>query len=147
MKILIIKNEEIDEIWEYVEDYLAQAASYSNGKFLIEDVKANIIHRNQTLWVAYDDEQDKIMGATVTEVCQYPRIRALMIQFIGGIQLETWKSPQLEAFQIYARNAGCQIIEAFGRSGWEKICRDDGFKQDCIMFTLPVIPHIKEELK
>jgi hypothetical protein len=79
-----------------------------------------------------------IYGAVITEVWQYPKLKALIMHFTGGKKLLKWKQPMLKLLQKFARDNDCEIIESYGRPGWEKVFKSDGYKQRFIFYELPV---------
>ena len=91
---------------------------------------------SQQLWIAFDS--DGFYGAVVTELWQYPQIKTLIMHFTGGRKLLKWKQPMLEILQKFARDNDCEIIESYGRPGWEKVFKQDGYKKQFVFYELPV---------
>ena len=115
------------------------AAEYTFGRFSAADIKSELIRRKdeQQLWVAFENE-DNYYGAVVTEVFQYPQMRALIMHFTGGKRLPKWKKPMLEVLQKFAKENDCDVIESYGRPGWAKVFKKDGYEQRFIFYELPV---------
>lgn len=111
------------------------AAKYTYGRFEAEDIKEGLSNKDQQLWIAFDDS---IKGAVITEIIQYPRMRTLVMHFTGGKELQSWKDPMLNTLQSYAKDKGCDSIESYGRRGWERIFKHDGFKSRFMYYELPV---------
>ena len=44
----------------------------------------------------------------------------------------------LALLRKFAKDNGCTIIESYGRPGWERIFKDDGFQQRFMFYELPV---------
>jgi hypothetical protein len=44
----------------------------------------------------------------------------------------------LEMTQKYARDHDCKIMESYGRPGWGKIWKDNGYKELFTFYELPV---------
>lgn len=135
MNISLVLPEHYEAIWPDINDYMDGAAKYTHGRFKVEDIKHGLIKNNQQLWIAFDDN---IKGAVITEIIQYPQIRALIMHFTGGIKLPTWKDEMLKTLQSYARDKGCNTIESYGRRGWERVFKNDGFKSKFMFYELPV---------
>ena len=89
-------------------------------------------------WSKAFEDFENVYGAVVTEISQYPQTRALIMHFTGGKQLPKWKTPMLEVLQQFARDNECNIIESYGRPGWEKVFKNDGYKPRFIFYELPV---------
>lgn len=136
MQVSIVPVEYLPTVWPQVEGYLKGAADYTYGRYTVEDIKQGLLTKPQQLWIAFDDR--KIYGAVVTSFTQYPSMVALDMVFTGGIDLPKWKAPMLEMLQRFAKDNGCSIIESYGRPGWEKVFKDDGFKTRFVFYELPV---------
>lgn len=133
MKISAITDYE--SVWHLIQDYMEGAAKYTHGRYTVDDIKAELLNGNQQLWIAYDD---KIYGAVVTEVIEYPQMKALIMHFTGGVELPKWKDEMLSVLRSFAKDCGCQTIESFGRTGWKKVFSKDGFKSKFMFYELPV---------
>jgi hypothetical protein len=136
MKISAILQDDVEQVWSLIYGYMEGAAKYTHGRYTVDDIKSSFINNsNQQLWIAYDD---KIYGAVITEIIQYPQMRALIMHFTGGIELPKWKDKMLSVLRSFAKDANCQTIESFGRTGWKKVFSKDGFKSKFMFYELPV---------
>lgn len=133
-----VPKEYIEVVWPKIEGFLKGAADYTYGRFEVSDIKQSLLTTEQQLWVAYDDETEEAFGAVVTQILTYPRMKSLVMHFTGGIELPKWKAPMLALLQEFSRNNGCSVIESYGRDGWEKVFKDDGFKKRFMFYELPV---------
>jgi hypothetical protein len=133
MKISAILD--IDQVWTDIESYIEGAAKYTHGRYTADDIRQTFKEGGQQLWIAYDD---KIYGAVITEVIDYPQMRALVMHFTGGIELTKWKDEMLSVLRSFAKDANCQTIESFGRTGWKKVFSKDGFKSKFMFYELPI---------
>jgi hypothetical protein len=136
MKISAILQDDVDQVWSLIYGYMEGAAKYTHGRYTVDDIKSSFIkNHNQQLWIAYDD---KIYGAVITEIIQYPQMKALIMHFTGGIELPKWKDEMLSVLRSFAKDVNCQTIESFGRTGWKKVFSKDGFKSKFMFYELPV---------
>lgn len=136
MNISAILQTDVDSIWNHIHGYMEGAAKYTHGRYTVDDIKRCFINNpNQQLWIAYDD---KIYGAVITEVMQYPQMKSLTMHFTGGIELPKWKKEMLSVLQSFAKDTGCQTIESFGRTGWKKVFSKDGFNSKFMFYELPI---------
>jgi hypothetical protein len=133
MKISAILD--IDQVWADIESYIEGAAKYTHGRYTADDIRQTFKEGGQQLWIAYDD---KIYGAVITEIVEYPQMRALIMHFTGGIELPKWKDSMLSVLRSFAKDANCKTIESFGRTGWKKIFSKDGFKSKFMFYELPI---------
>lgn len=136
MEVSLVPIEYIESIWPSIENYAKGAAMYTYGRFTSDDIKRGVLTNPQQLWVAFDENE--MYGMVVTEVFTYPQIKALTMHFTGGRDLPKWKAPMLELLQKFGKDNGCTIIESYGRPGWEKVFKNDGFKQRFVFYELPV---------
>jgi hypothetical protein len=136
MEVSLVPREYIDGCWGQIEGYLEGAAKYTYGRFSVDDIKDCITDYDYQLWIAFED--DKIYGAVVTEIVQYPRCKMLAMQFTGGIELKKWKDPMLSLLKRWARDNGCDKIESPGRPGWARVFKNDGYEAKFITYELPV---------
>ena len=136
MNISLIPASLLPEVWPKIERYVDGAAKYTFGRFNTEDIKKDLLEKDQQLWIAFDDKG--IYGFVVTEVIVYPRTKSLAMHFTGGERLTKWKDKMLKVLQKFASDCGCDIIESHGRKGWEHIFKDDGFKWRFMFYELPV---------
>ena len=137
MQVSLVPLEYLENIWPNIEEYMEGAAEYTYGRFTVDDIKSNLQTKPQQLWIAFDDTSF-IKGAVVTEITTYPRMRSLVMHFTGGIDLKEWKPSMLELLQRFAKENGCDVIESYGREGWGKVFKNDGFKSRFMFYELPV---------
>jgi hypothetical protein len=137
MQISIVPVDYIETAWPQVQPYMEGAAEYTYGRYTAEDIKQGILTKPQQLWIAFDAD-NKILGAVVTEIVVYPRLRSLVMHFTGGVDLKSWKPDMLSMLQRFAKENGCDVIESYGREGWGKVFKNDGFKSRFMFYELPV---------
>lgn len=137
MQISGISNQQIDSIWHQIKGYVEGAAKYTYGRFTANDIRNKLKQNaNQQLWIAHQDQV--IYGFVITEPMEYPQLKALVMHFVGGIEMALWKKDMLQTIQKFSSAIGCDIIESYGRGGWAKIFKDDGFKSQFMFYELPV---------
>jgi hypothetical protein len=133
----IVLPEDYDNIWSYINDYMDACAKYTYGRFNVEDIKRHLeTNKMQQLWIAYQD--DVVYGAVITEIQQYPQMRVLTMHFTGGKELPKWKDEMLSLLQRFAKDHECSVIESYGRLGWKRVFKNDGFKSKFMLYELPV---------
>ena len=136
MKVSRVDTKDIERMWPLIEGYMKKAAKYTYGRFEVEDIKEGLLKNPQQLWVAFNDK--KIYGAVVTEVTKYPRMTALTVHFLAGIDFESWKDPMLKLVQQFGKDNGCKLIDSYGRPGWEKVWANYGYTKRFIFYELPL---------
>lgn len=136
MKVQGISREIYEEIFPQIQTYLESAAHYTFNRFTAEDIKQGLRDKNQQLWIAHIESD--IYGFVVTEIVTYPQMTALVMHFTAGKQLPKWKDEMLREIKAFAKLHNCNTIESYGRPGWAKVFKNDGYKQQFIYYELPV---------
>jgi hypothetical protein len=136
MNILLVNKEDYVKVFPKLESYLEKAAKYTYGRFSANDIKNDLLIKQQQLWIAFDEVDT--YGFVVTEIIQYPKIKTLLMHFTAGKDLVKWKDVMLKDLQTFAKDNNCKIIESYGRPGWAKVFKNDGYKQQFIFYELPV---------
>lgn len=136
IEVTLIPREAVGSVWKSVEPLMEKAAEYTYGRFEAIDILDGLFNGDQQLWIAFDDEG--VYGTVVTEIYNYPRKRALMMHFTGGERLAEWKAPMLSLLRRFAVDNNCSVLESYGRAGWGKIFKDDGYTSRFVFYEIPV---------
>jgi hypothetical protein len=136
MNVSAVMPKDYNLVWNQISNYMEGAAKYTYGRFDVEDIKDGLYKNNWQLWIAFDS--NKIYGAVITEVMEYPRLNALVLHFTGGVRLKLWKDDMLALLRRFASDRGCKTIESHGRAGWKKVFENDGYKSKFMFYELPV---------
>lgn len=136
MNIALVPKKDYIPCFHAIHDYLEKSAKYTYGRFTADDIKKNLLTTNKQLWIAYKHVQ--IYGFVVTEIVTYPQMKTLMMHFTGGVHLNKWKDNMLKTLQEFAKELNCEVIESYGRKGWGKVFKQDGYKPRFIYYELPL---------
>jgi hypothetical protein len=136
IEVSLVPTQFIDTCWAKIEPFMERAAKYTYGRYTSDDIYDSVVEHDYQLWVAFD--ATGIKGAVVTNIVSYPKRKVLCMAFCGGHDLKKWKTPMLSLLQKFAKDMGCDGIEATARAGWAKIFSTDGYKQHWVTFELPV---------
>lgn len=136
MEITPVENHQIDFLWSRVKPYFEQVAETTHGRFTANDIRQRVKTTKQQLWIAHEGEE--VYGFVITQCTDYPQMRCLVMHFTAGRELFKWKDAMLKTIQEFARNNGCEAIESFGRAGWAKVFKEDGYKAMQTFYELPV---------
>jgi hypothetical protein len=136
IEVSAVPTEYINTCWSQVEEFLEGAADYTHGRFTLGNIYDRIVEDGYQLWVAIDEE--KIIGAVVTNVTTDPQKKVLAMPYCGGVELHKWKDPMLALLRRFAADVGCEAIEATARKGWAKVFKDDGYQERWVTFELPL---------
>ena len=132
----MVPAEYVDTCWHKIEQYAKKAADKTEGRFTLENLYEMTKEENQHLWVAYD--VDDFKGFVLTSINSYPKRKILSMNFCGGKEYKTWKRAMFDTLKSFAKDIGCDSLEAYGRPGWSKILKDEGYKSKFVAFEIPV---------
>lgn len=92
-----------------VRGHFSRIAAGSRGRYLPEDVAAAVQSGLQTLWIAL--RGNSIEGIMLTEMIQYPRVRALRYVALVG---RNWRDlvALLPVIESIGRQSGCTVFES-----------------------------------
>lgn len=136
MEVSLVPPELVEGLWPRIFPHLSNAAEYTFGRYEPEDIIEFVLNGQAHLWIVLDE--DNIKGVTITRFWQYPRKTCLDLVFLAGDDGFSWKDEMLSTLQRWARDSGCDVIEASGRSGLARAFKDDGYRVLWQVFELPV---------
>lgn len=110
---------EVKRVWSTVASLLAPAVDLSHGRMDMASLFAWLADQRYILWVAYPADK-QIRAAFVTREARYPRRAMLTVDLCGGTEMHGWVSEADRVFRGYARAAGLDGVEMYGRAGWLK---------------------------
>jgi len=124
----------IDNIRHEIMPFLEIAAFKTNsGRFTAQDILKSITADKQQIWLARDITTDSIAMVCLTEVRTYPQKKALHISYVIGSDNQKWMWI-LEKIEIWAKDLGCDLVEAEGREGWKPIVTPLGYKIEKVVY-------------
>ena len=124
------------DIWPKVRGYVAAATERAGGRYDPEDVLYEIIDGHLLMWAAI--KEGDVVGVVTPRMVDYPRMRVLAVPFIGGSGFKEWGARMLELLRNWAAENGCEALEGYGRSGWARVFRGDGYKHLWSCAEVPV---------
>jgi hypothetical protein len=136
MEVSLVPPQLVEGLWPRIFPHLSNASEYTFGRYEPEDIIEFVLSNQAHLWAVLDG--DDIIGITITRFWQYPRKKCLDLVFLAGDDGFSWKDEMLSTLQRWARDSGCDVIEASGRPGFARAFRDDGYRVLWQVFELPV---------
>jgi hypothetical protein len=108
--------------WERCRPWLAAALERAGGTHGMGDVRAGVEAVRFQFWPGE-------RAAIVTEIIEYPRMRALHFFLVGGAMDELLAmKPHIEA---WGKGLGCTRATCAGRFGWERVLTD--YRRACVV--------------
>jgi len=130
-----VPQEAIGSVWKDVEGILDKAVDTVKDKSKVIDILTGIYEGMYVLWVVMN-EDDKIIAAFTTRLIQYPRRRALALDWVGGTQMKEWEDQLIDTMKRYANELGCSHLEGYGRKGWGRALKKYGFYPEYIAYRM-----------
>ncbi len=117
---LLIKPKDIPYIWHDVKPLLDKALKHANGELESSDVLKLLLEDDQHLFIGKINGE--IQSALIGEFIYYPRKKAFRIitwSTKSGHDYKLWM-PLFNIIENYAKEMGCDLIEAWTRKGLAK---------------------------
>jgi hypothetical protein len=131
-------------VWVRLTPYLKTALDHCYGELSESSIKALVAADRQQIWVALAGEGAELLGVILTEVTEYPCLRVLRIVLLQGISFRDWSGHARVALEIFAREQGCERLEASGRKGLARLLAPLGFEVAYTTLIMEVKQHGKE---
>ena len=128
-------QEAIGSVWKDVDEILKRAVDTVKDKSEVIDILTGIYEGMYALWVVMN-EDDKIIAAFTTRLIQYPRRRALALDWVGGTQMKEWEDQLIDTMKRYGNELGCSHLEGYGRKGWGRALKKYGFYPEYIAYRM-----------
>lgn len=128
---------EIKSIWPTVALLLSPAIGHSGGRISMASVFEWLADSRYVLWLAYPTDK-KVRAAFVTREAIYPCRKMLTIDICGGTDMAEWVSEADRVFKAYARAAGLDGVELYGRAGWTRALKNLGWTGGTVLLETSV---------
>ena len=128
-------KEAVGSVWKDVDEILKRAVDTVKDKSEVIDILAGVYEDMYALWVVMNDD-DKVIAAFTTRLIQYPRRRALALDWVGGTQMKEWEDQLIDTMKRYGNELGCSHLEGYGRKGWGRALKKYGFYPEYIAYRM-----------
>lgn len=115
-----------EDTWPYLKKAIERFPNVPN-KYTEGDLLRNILRKEMQLWVGWDTEEHRPVGALVTETiehAEHPNKFFLSIPLVGGENWNAWGDNIWTLIKSWGMSKGCTHALGYGRKGW---CRWYGF--------------------
>jgi hypothetical protein len=134
IKCLPVPDQYIDAVWPTIEPMLARAVATANGKADTGDILDGARAGTYLLWVVLIDEV--IVAAITSRIIQYPKCRALALDWVAGSKMKQWLAPSFRVMREHAASNKCTRMEGYGRDAWLKWIEPEGWSRDYTVFKM-----------
>lgn len=122
----LVPVEFVGAAWQGAVDELVSAACDRDGLYGADDLFSALCKGLMRLWVAgskKDGGEVVIEAVAVTEILQFPRMKAFGIVICTGQDRQRWVS-HLRTMEAWAKEQGCGMSRPITRKGWAKDLSD-----------------------
>jgi hypothetical protein len=131
-----VPAEYLPRVWNDFARMLEPAVKTAVGKVDIGDLYLGIVDEGYKPWMVYRDGAP--VAAFTTRVLQYPKRRALSLDWVGGRDMSGWMADAYRMIRAEARANDCQHIEGYGRAAWGRVLKRYGAKPEYVAYRLEV---------
>jgi hypothetical protein len=132
-----IQSKDVNDAWQYAEEFIVDALKHGIGEYLPEDIKLMCQHQRMQLWIKWSDKGP--IGAFVTQILNYPQLNVLLVLLLGGKTFLEWKTEIDEILVGYGKEHNCKYVEFFGRKGWKNYLKDINYNEQVRMFAKEIV--------
>lgn len=112
----------IESIWPQVKPFVVRVLDRDPvGRYQPIDVLQSLLLGTTRLWVSWNEAEQRVEAAVVTEVIQFPRVKEMRIWIVGGDNMKAWVYEVRDMLEAFARDQECAVITGGMRRGWIKI--------------------------
>ena len=131
-----IPQDHVDRLWADAAPLLEKAQRRVADKMDLDDVLNDLRGGSLQLWMVVVN--GVLMAAMTTRIVSYPKKKNLLINLIGGYEMDRWMPSALDALKEMAKINGLSGIEGYGRKGWEKILKNTSFVPVFINYEMEI---------
>lgn len=132
-----IPADAIERFWSFAEPYIKRAIDHTNGEYKPADLKMFCKDRVVQLWLI--SENERVVGAATTEIINYPQRKHCRVVTLGGSKAVEWMGLLDAVLTDWAKEQGCEAMEAFVRKGFVPVLVKYGFKHQYSAVFKPIL--------
>ena len=126
MTLTGVPSRAVEDIWPYVLPLILRGLAETDGRFIADDVLADLISGHKQLWVEGDD---RIVAVCVTDIIVAPRRKRATLFLCAGDGVIGRLPDTLPVIEAWAKEQGCDQAGIVGRSGWVRALADAGYRE------------------
>ena len=120
MKFIPIPKEHLESMWQHVEPMLRSAVTLTPDRITTQDVYDGAMQNHYLVWIVFEevDGQSIIQAVITTRMVEYPKSKALAIDFVSGTRMKEWLPVVMPILEELGKHNDCDHIEGYGRRAW-----------------------------
>lgn len=134
IEVSLVPRQGLPDIWDEAAPHLEEAVKHADGRASMADTLLNCLKGFETLWVAFDGND--VIGALTVTVTEYPGMKLLTGNLLGGKRFDEWAPPMIDALRAFGQEMGTSGLEYGGRDGWVRMMKKFGFKQTMVVVKM-----------
>ena len=126
-KILFLKSEDIDRVWNGIKPLIEDGLSTIDGN----DVRKHLTTDDYYEWAKKDliqifivVKEKKIKLMTITQLLPYPRFKVLEYIMVSGVELKEFSDRLAQTVEDFAKAEKCERMIVTARKGIKKYLKD-----------------------
>lgn len=119
MKVGLVPIENVSMMWPHVCGFIEKSLPENFRKEDLADLLTECMQGTRLLWVVHN-EKPEIIASYTTCFRQYPMYKSLIVEYMGGSNMDEWLDDCVEIMESFAGSSECDTIEVKGRKGWER---------------------------
>ena len=125
-------------VWGHVKPLAGKAFNTSRGRMGVDDLYMSAKAGAHVLWIVHDPELGVPIATFTTRIVQYPTLRAMALEWIGGTRMREWFADAHAHVVTHAVANGCSRVEAAGRRAWSRWIMPHGWEAEHVQYILEV---------
>jgi hypothetical protein len=136
MKFIPIPKDHVESMWKHVEPILERAVGLTPDRINTQDVYEGAKSGAYLMWLVTEERDNiqYIQAVLTTRIADYPKSKALCIDFVAGTRMKEWLPVVMPTLEELGKTNGCSHIEGYGRRAWNKYLNEYGWKQQHIQY-------------
>lgn len=136
MQFIPIPKDHIDSMWEHVKPIINRAISLTPDRIEADDLYDSAKKGGYLIWIVTEERDDVqyIQAVLTTRIVNYPKTKALCIDFLAGTRMKEWLPIVMPVLEELGKNNKCSHIEGYGRRAWTKYLSAYDWKPRHIQF-------------
>ena len=121
-QLVCVPPDVVSQVWPHVSG-LIYVAMKKGDISSFQPIAESVLSGKSLLWVAWNEAENKIKAAAVTELHQTEWSKFCVIVACGGKDMSTWLDIRGPIYE-YAKAEGCKAMRLYGRKGWKDALPD-----------------------
>lgn len=134
MRVVPVTADQFDNWKSRIEWHLASFAQSTRGALAPDYYEGLIKSRHSQCWIALEGED--VRAVCLTQI-RDDALNTCVITHCAGDSFSEWIGA-VHIIKAWAKEAGCQRIEAITRPGWERYLRTHGFKKTHVILDAEI---------